>query len=245
MITVQNGGSLNKNLCPLETLLELKLKSSYCGPKLRSLNFFSTNFHSLFLFLCYLYFATFLFHMTSIYCVNPHRIIIAEEVFHQCVVCAGVMLNKVNELIDETSATPSGKCHCCGEDLKTAHVGGEFECVDCSKHFKLKSSLERHRRVIHLEGETYSCPECEARCPDKGTLARHMYTHTGFKPYSCTRCNKQFSRKYHLERHIIQTGCDGNPRPAHPCQVKTHSNYEVWQKSNVANFLFIIVFIFF
>jgi len=57
--------------------------------------------------------------------------------------------------------------------------GGEFECVDCAKNFKLKSSLERHRRVIHLEGDTYSCPECEARCPDKGTLARHMYTHTG------------------------------------------------------------------
>lgn len=131
----------------------------------------------------------------------------------------GVMLTKVNELIDETTAMGPGKCHCCGEDLETAHLGGEFECMDCAKNFKLKSSLERHRRVIHLEGDTYSCPECEARCPDKGTLARHMYTHTGLKPYSCTRCNKQFSRKYHLERHIIQTGCDGNPRPSHPCQV--------------------------
>ncbi|XP_069687998.1 zinc finger protein 436 [Periplaneta americana] len=131
----------------------------------------------------------------------------------------GVMLTKVNELIDETTATGPGKCHCCGEDLETAHLGGDFECVDCAKNFKLKSSLERHRRVIHLEGDTYSCPECEARCPDKGTLARHMYTHTGLKPYSCTRCEKQFSRKYHLERHVIQTGCDGNPRPSHPCQV--------------------------
>lgn len=57
--------------------------------------------------------------------------------------------------------------------------GGEFECVECQKQFRLKSSLERHRRVIHNEGETYQCPECDARCPDKGTLARHMYTHTG------------------------------------------------------------------
>lgn len=56
---------------------------------------------------------------------------------------------------------------------------GEFSCLDCNKQFKLKSSLERHRRVIHAEGDTYSCPECNARCPDKGTLARHMYTHTG------------------------------------------------------------------
>lgn len=57
--------------------------------------------------------------------------------------------------------------------------GGEFKCNDCHKLFKLKSSLERHRRVIHFEGETVDCPECGTRCPDKGTLARHMYTHTG------------------------------------------------------------------
>ncbi|XP_049789960.1 zinc finger protein 883-like isoform X1 [Schistocerca nitens] len=131
----------------------------------------------------------------------------------------GTVLNTVNELIDETSALGPGKCHCCGEDLDTAHSGGDFECVDCSKSFKLKSSLERHRRVIHMEGETYTCPECNARCPDKGTLARHMYTHTGLKPYSCSRCQKTFSRKYHLERHVAQTGCDGKSRPSFPCQV--------------------------
>ncbi|KAG8224746.1 Suppressor of Hairy wing [Ladona fulva] len=131
----------------------------------------------------------------------------------------GVMLSKVNELIDETSATAPGKCHCCGEDLETAHLGGEHECDDCGKHFKLRASLDRHRRVIHMQGETHACPECDARCPDKGSLARHMYTHTGLKPYSCVRCKKEFSRKYHLERHIVQTGCDGNPKPTYPCQV--------------------------
>jgi len=34
----------------------------------------------------------------------------------------GVMLAKVNELIDETAAPAAhGKCHCCYEDLETAH----------------------------------------------------------------------------------------------------------------------------
>ncbi|XP_075222362.1 uncharacterized protein LOC142325008 isoform X2 [Lycorma delicatula] len=119
----------------------------------------------------------------------------------------------------QLEAVGPGKCHCCGEDLETAHSGGEFECVDCNKLFKLKSSLERHRRVIHNEGETFDCPECGARCPDKGTLARHMYTHTGLKPYSCPICKKEFSRKYHLVRHNMQTGCDGSQRATFPCQV--------------------------
>uniref|UniRef100_A0A1B6FYG6 Zinc finger protein 865 n=1 Tax=Cuerna arida TaxID=1464854 RepID=A0A1B6FYG6_9HEMI len=112
-----------------------------------------------------------------------------------------------------------GRCHCCGEDIETAHLGGEFECTDCKKLFRLKSSLERHRRVVHDEGETFKCPECDARCPDKGTLARHMYTHTGLKPVSCPVCKTEFSRKYHLIRHNYQTGCDGTKRPSFPCQV--------------------------
>ena len=32
-------------------------------------------------------------------------------------------------------------------------------------------------------------------------------------------CNKHFSRKYHLDRHVMQTGCDGKPKAAYPCQV--------------------------
>lgn len=126
--------------------------------------------------------------------------------------------NNLMELSNIAADMP-GKCHCCGEDMKGAHENGEFSCLDCNKQFKLKSSLERHRRVIHAEGDTYSCPECNARCPDKGTLARHMYTHTGLKPYECDRCNIKFSRKYHLDRHVLQSGCDGNARPQYPCQV--------------------------
>ncbi|KAF0311700.1 Protein suppressor of hairy wing [Amphibalanus amphitrite] len=82
------------------------------------------------------------------------------------------------------------KCHCCGESIETAH-----------------------------KGDVHQCPQCGARCADKGTLARHMYTHTGLKPYTCEMCNKHFSRKYHLDRHVMQTGCDGKPKAAYPCQV--------------------------
>lgn len=96
---------------------------------------------------------------------------------------------------------------------------GDFECVECKKKFELESSLERHKRVIHNEGETFECSECSVRCSDKGALARHMYTHTGLKPWSCERCQVMFTRKYHLDRHILQTGCDGVSRPSHSCQV--------------------------
>jgi hypothetical protein len=49
------------------------------------------------------------------------------------------MLTKVNELIDETTATGPGKCHCCGEDLETAHLVG----IHVATIFCLKPFLER------------------------------------------------------------------------------------------------------
>lgn len=133
------------------------------------------------------------------------------------------LLEQSTEMMDETGAAEEfereGMCHCCGEDNETAHLSGDFSCEDCDKLFKLKSSVERHRRVIHSEGTTFDCPECNARCPDKGTLARHMYTHTGLKPYECPVCHKEFTRRYHLIRHNYQTGCNGATRPTYPCQV--------------------------
>ena len=50
-------------------------------------------------------------------------------------------------------------------------------------------------------------------------LAITYFDFTGFKPYSCPVCKQEFSRKYHLVRHNMQTGCDGKEKPVFPCQV--------------------------
>lgn len=49
---------------------------------------------------------------------------------------------------------------------------------------------------------------------------------TDFKPVSCPVCHKEFSRKYHLVRHNMQTGCDGSERPTFPCQVRCSSKID-------------------
>ncbi|XP_014248637.1 zinc finger protein 2 homolog isoform X3 [Cimex lectularius] len=91
-------------------------------------------------------------------------------------------------------------CTCCGENLETAHISGDFECYECKKFFLLKSSLERHIKTIH-QGDSHKCPQCGARCPDKGTLARHMYTHTGEKHYVCDFCPKRFPTSGAMKKH--------------------------------------------
>ena len=33
------------------------------------------------------------------------------------------------------------------------------------------------------------CSQCDYRCKAKGILNQHMRTHTGKKPYKCTKCS--------------------------------------------------------
>ena len=74
---------------------------------------------------------------------------------------------------------PDTQCHCCAEDLKTAHSGGEFKCSHCDLCFKKKSSLERHIIVIHWKCDSFTCNECDSSFRDKKALNKHRYTTHG------------------------------------------------------------------
>lgn len=71
---------------------------------------------------------------------------------------------------------PDTQCHCCAEDLSTAHSGGEYKCSNCELSFKKKSSLERHIVVIHWQCDSCSCKECGETFSDKKSLNKHRYT---------------------------------------------------------------------
>lgn len=115
---------------------------------------------------------------------------------------------------------PDTQCHCCAEDIKTAHSGGEFKCTSCDLSFKKNSSLERHTIVIHWKCDTCICKECGSTFKDKKALNRHRYTtHSNKKIHRCEVCDIYFSRRYHLNRHKMQSGCHGNILNTYDCQV--------------------------
>lgn len=46
------------------------------------------------------------------------------------------------------------------------------------------------------------CPECGLWCAFKSQLVKHMYIHTGEKPYSCPHCTYKARQRGTLNKHI-------------------------------------------
>lgn len=158
------------------------------------------------------------------------------EYAYLCVLCDRVFKNeaslKRHNTVCHTETSTSidplafDTCLCCGEPLDTAHVTGTPDCPDCDTLFapdSPSSVLDRHRVLNHPdENGVYQCFECKQdnRYKNKNAIAMHMRSlHPLAKSFTCRICCRDFTRKYHLDRHIAQTGCHGAPRMQYECQV--------------------------
>lgn len=96
----------------------------------------------------------------------------------------GVKDSQNNNKKPEIKPVSENQCHCCAEDLATAHKGGSYKCPNCDLSFKKMSSLNRHTIVIHWESDSYMCKDCGASFRDKKALDKHRYTtHVKTKVY--------------------------------------------------------------
>ncbi|XP_007888086.2 zinc finger protein 148 [Callorhinchus milii] len=73
-------------------------------------------------------------------------------------------------------------------------------CEHCSAAFRTNYHLQRHV-FIHTGEKPYQCSQCNMRFIQKYLLQRHEKIHTGEKPFCCDECDMRFIQKYHMERH--------------------------------------------
>ncbi|XP_026001066.1 zinc finger protein 148 isoform X2 [Astatotilapia calliptera] len=73
-------------------------------------------------------------------------------------------------------------------------------CTHCNAAFRTNYHLQRHV-FIHTGEKPFQCSQCDMRFIQKYLLQRHEKIHTGEKPFRCDECGMRFIQKYHMERH--------------------------------------------
>ena len=85
-----------------------------------------------------------------------------------------------------------------------------FECNfdnNCSKVFPSLNKFFDHLRS-HTDERPFICTVegCEAAFSQQGNLKKHLEAHADIKRFSCSHCDKRFSKKYNLLMHLKSAG---------------------------------------
>lgn len=111
----------------------------------------------------------------------------------------------------------SVKCHFCDknfeksalEEHQRTHDKTFFDCSDCDKKFRRKSSLRKHKNFFHKGKFKYQCKDCQVSFIDLTKFQLHNSTkHKNSVPqrkYKCLElnCEKSFASSEYLRRHQV------------------------------------------
>ena len=76
-----------------------------------------------------------------------------------------------------------------------------YPCDNCSKIFKSKWDLKRHKRT-HSNHRPHRCPHCQKRFKLLGNLKVHIKRHNNVKMYKCDHCSMAFVSSSERTSHI-------------------------------------------
>ncbi|XP_064611435.1 zinc finger and BTB domain-containing protein 17-like [Liolophura sinensis] len=133
--------------------------------------------------------------------------------------------NRFQAYIEELQALKIVKCSRCDltfknryslqihEDMAHCKYAGS-SCSVCKKQYKSLRSLRLHERMVHgSKNKEHLCHLCPAKFKWANTLKQHIQEiHDCLENFHCSFCEKRFSRKGQLNRHIRIHGMDSSKR---------------------------------
>ncbi|KFM70091.1 Zinc finger and BTB domain-containing protein 17, partial [Stegodyphus mimosarum] len=88
-------------------------------------------------------------------------------------------------------------------------------CKICGKKYKDHYILKMHIKMVHLPAEVlYSCNICEKKFTRKAHLKRHLRIHEPDKPYKCLYCDYRGCEKSDITKHLLI-----HDAPKHKCDL--------------------------
>ena len=117
------------------------------------------------------------------YQLGEHKNIHTVENYHQCKNCD-------KKFAEKTNLT---------RHWKTYHSFIAIKCKECG--IVLESKFEYDRHISFHQDLSNKCNVCGKGFKQKKALDRHKLTHTSAKSFTCSCCDKSFSRKDHWRRH--------------------------------------------
>jgi len=133
-------------------------------------------------------------------------------------------------------------------------IENEHRCTMCDKRFRTRINFAKHMKKFHAGKKPYACSFCDKKLRSQCGLKMHELRHKGELPqcsvcggrytkldahmrsthfpkdykYVCSVCNRGFSVKFHLKRHML-THSEEKPYACQDCggQFRTFSNLKI------------------
>ncbi|XP_050676718.1 zinc finger protein 135-like isoform X7 [Leptidea sinapis] len=85
--------------------------------------------------------------------------------------------------------------------MEEAHGLPRPQCGACGKKFSYPFLLLQHQQTYHMGERKYECNQCQKRFTTKYYLTRHLRRHSDSRPFTCHVCGKSFKEKTALRAH--------------------------------------------
>ncbi|XP_054720815.1 uncharacterized protein LOC129230441 [Uloborus diversus] len=95
------------------------------------------------------------------------------------------------------------------------HINNGCFCKICGKKYKDHYILKMHMKMVHFPPEVlFPCEKCDKKFSRKAHLKRHLRIHEPIKPYKCPFCEYKGCEKSDITKHLLI-----HEAPKHKCEV--------------------------